>query len=66
MSFGSIVLVLSMVVFAGIVWWAFSPRFKKTHEKDGMIPFLDSKNHPPESFDKDKDDDSKTSDKSKS
>jgi cytochrome c oxidase cbb3-type subunit 4 len=64
MSFGSIVLVLSMVVFAGIVWWAFSPRFKKTHEKDGMIPFLDSKNHAPESFDKG--DESKTSDKTKS
>jgi cytochrome c oxidase cbb3-type subunit 4 len=64
MSFGSIVLVLSMVVFAGIVWWAFSPRFKKTHEKGGMIPFLDSKNHPPESLDKG--DESKTSDKTKS
>ncbi|MDY0328948.1 MAG: cbb3-type cytochrome c oxidase subunit 3 [Thiomonas sp.] len=64
MSFGSIILVLSMVVFAGIVWWAFSPRFKKTHEKDGMIPFLDSRNHPPESFDQG--DESKTSDKSKS
>ena len=64
MSFGSIILVLSMVVFAGIVWWAFSPRFKKTHEKDGMIPFLDSKSHPPESFDKGTD--SETSDKTKS
>ncbi len=64
MSFGSIVLVLSMVAFFGIVWWAYSPRFKKKHEKDGMIPFLDSKNHPPESFDKGGD--SKTSDKSKS
>lgn len=64
MPFGSIVLILSMVVFVFIVWWAFSPRFKKTHEKDGMIPFLDSKSHPPESLDKGID--SKTSDKSKS
>ncbi|MGC9163135.1 MAG: cbb3-type cytochrome oxidase subunit 3 [Thiomonas sp.] len=64
MSFGSIVLLLSMAVFFGIVWWAFSPRFKKKHEQDGLIPFLDSKNHPPESFDKGAD--SQTSDKSKS
>jgi len=66
MSFGSIVLLLSMLVFAGIVWWAFAPRFKKQHEKDGMIPFLDSKSHPPASFGADKGTDAKTSDESKS
>ncbi|WP_298292145.1 cbb3-type cytochrome c oxidase subunit 3 [Thiomonas sp.] len=68
MSFGSIVLLLSIVVFAAIVWWAYAPRFKKTHEKDGMIPFLDSKNHPPESFSKTsgKGGDSQTTEKSKS
>lgn len=50
MSYASIILILSIVVFAIIVWWAYSPRFKKRHEQDGMIPFLDSKGHPPESF----------------
>jgi cytochrome c oxidase cbb3-type subunit 4 len=42
MSYASIVLVVTMAVFAAVVWWAYAPRFKKRHEKDGMIPFLDS------------------------
>ncbi len=54
MSYASIILIVSIVVFAIIVWWAYSPRFKKRHEQDGMIPFLDSKGHPPESFEKGK------------
>lgn len=64
MSFGSIVLILSIAAFAGIVWWAYSPRFKKTHEQDGMIPFLDSKTPPPEA--QAKDEGATTTDKSKS
>lgn len=46
MVFASIVLVLTVSVFAAIVWWAYAPRFKKRHEKDGMIPFLDSQTPP--------------------
>ena len=43
---GSIATVLAFLVFLGIVWWAYAPRFKKRHEEDGMIPFLDSKTSP--------------------
>ncbi|OIQ82834.1 Cbb3-type cytochrome oxidase component FixQ [mine drainage metagenome] len=39
---GSAVTVVSMIAFAGIAWLAYAPRYKKKHEEDGMIPFLDS------------------------
>ncbi len=39
---GSAVTVLSVVSFAGIAWLAYAPRYKKRHEEDGLIPFLDS------------------------
>ena len=39
---GSVVTVVSMIAFAGIAWLAYAPRYKKRHEEDGMIPFLDS------------------------
>lgn len=39
---GSAVTVVSMIAFLGIVWLAYAPRYKKKHEEDGMIPFLDS------------------------
>lgn len=31
--------VLSMVVFFGIVWWAFSPGRKKANEEAANLPF---------------------------
>lgn len=34
--------VLVVVAGAGIAWLAYSPKFKRKHEEDGMIPFLDS------------------------
>lgn len=34
-----IVTVLSLAVFIGIVWWAFSRRNKKRFEKDALLPF---------------------------
>lgn len=38
-SLRSIITVLSLVVFIGIVWWAFSRRNKKRFEQDAMLPF---------------------------
>lgn len=35
----SIVTVLLLVVFIGIVWWAFSRRNKKRFEQDALLPF---------------------------
>ena len=46
-TIGAAFTVLVVVAFAAIVWAAYSPRFKKKHEQDGMIPFLDS-SIPPE------------------
>ncbi len=43
---GSAVTVVSMIAFAGITWLAYAPRYKKKHEEDGMIPFLDSQTPP--------------------
>ncbi len=43
---GSAVTVVSMLSFAGIAWLAYAPRYKKQHEEDGMIPFLDSLTQP--------------------
>ena len=37
----AVITVLTFGVFIAIAWWAYSPRFRKTHEQDGMIPFLD-------------------------
>lgn len=31
--------VLAMIVFFGIVWWAFSPKRKKANEEAAHIPF---------------------------
>jgi cytochrome c oxidase cbb3-type subunit 4 len=36
-----IVTALFIVVFIGIVWWAFSKRNKQRFEEDGNIPFED-------------------------
>lgn len=66
MTFASIVLLLTIAVFAAIVWWAYSPRFKRRHEKDGMIPFLDSRLPPSEAQAPHRDEESKTTDKSTS
>ena len=35
----SIVTVLSLAAFLGIVWWAFSRRNKKRFEQDALLPF---------------------------
>ena len=43
---GSAVTVVSMIAFGGIAWLAYAPRYKKKHEEDGMIPFLDSQTPP--------------------
>ena len=34
-------LVWLIVLFAGVVFWAFRPRNKKRFEEDGKIPFKD-------------------------
>jgi cbb3-type cytochrome oxidase subunit 3 len=39
MSPGSIYLIVLIVLFGGIVAWAFGRRRKKRFEKDGEIPF---------------------------
>lgn len=36
-----IVTAVFIVVFIGIVWWAFSKRNKQRFEEDGNIPFED-------------------------
>ncbi len=51
--FEAIITVLFLLAFIGIAWMAYSPRFKNRHEKDGMIPFLDS-SMPPDAGDADK------------
>jgi len=33
-----------MILFAGIIFWAFRPKNKKRFEDDGMIPFRDDMN----------------------
>ncbi|MBL6958021.1 MAG: cbb3-type cytochrome c oxidase subunit 3 [Rhodospirillales bacterium] len=33
-----------MILFGGIVFWAFRPKNKKRFEDDGMIPFRDEEN----------------------
>lgn len=35
----AIATVLAMIVFFGIVWWAFSPRRKKANDEAAHIPF---------------------------
>lgn len=35
----SIVTVVSLLVFLGIIWWAFSRRNKKRFEEDARLPF---------------------------
>ncbi len=32
-------LVWLMILFAGVIFWAYRPRNKKRFEEDGMIPF---------------------------
>ena len=33
-----------MVLFLGVLFWAFRPKNKKRFEEDAMIPFKDEKN----------------------
>jgi cytochrome c oxidase cbb3-type subunit 4 len=44
---GAATTVLAFLAFMGIAWLAYSPRYRKQHEADGMIPFLDSNMHSP-------------------
>jgi cytochrome c oxidase cbb3-type subunit 4 len=37
--------VLMMVAFAGICWWAFSPKRKDRFTDDANLPFEDEKKH---------------------
>lgn len=48
MSFGlihGILTALLMVLFAGIVWWAFSSRQKERFDEAANLPFADEENH---------------------
>ncbi|WP_332254753.1 cbb3-type cytochrome oxidase subunit 3 [Thioalkalivibrio paradoxus] len=38
--------VLLMILFAGIIWWAFSRRNKERFEEAANLPFADDDNHP--------------------
>ncbi|MDE2119623.1 MAG: cbb3-type cytochrome c oxidase subunit 3 [Betaproteobacteria bacterium] len=40
--FGSITTVMAFAAFVGIAWMAYAPRFAARHQRDAMIPFLDS------------------------
>lgn len=37
----SLFTVLSVICFAGIVWWAYSSRRKQTYEEAAMLPLED-------------------------
>jgi cytochrome c oxidase cbb3-type subunit 4 len=37
----SIITVLSMITFVGIVWWAYSDRRKATYEEAAQLPLED-------------------------
>ena len=50
MSFGALhglLTVLLMVLFGGILWWAFSRKNKKRFDEAANLPFADDDNHPP-------------------
>ncbi|WP_297909814.1 cbb3-type cytochrome c oxidase subunit 3 [Thiomonas sp.] len=40
--FGSITTVMAFAAFVGIAWVAYAPRFAARHQRDALIPFLDS------------------------
>ena len=40
--FGSITTVMAFAAFIAIAWMAYAPRFAARHDRDAMIPFLDS------------------------
>ena len=40
--FGSITTVMAFAAFVGIAWMAYAPRFAARHQRDALIPFLDS------------------------
>jgi cytochrome c oxidase cbb3-type subunit IV len=49
MSFGflhGLLTLLLMVLFIGIVWWAFSSRQKKRFEEAANLPFADEDDQP--------------------
>ncbi len=37
--------VLVMIAFAGVCWWAFSPRRKKRFEDAANLPFVEDTDH---------------------
>lgn len=49
MSFGllhGILTAILMILFAGIVWWAYSGRQKERFDEAANLPFADEDNHP--------------------
>jgi hypothetical protein len=40
--FGSITTLMAFAAFVGIAWMAYAPRFAARHQRDALIPFLDS------------------------
>jgi cytochrome c oxidase cbb3-type subunit IV len=49
MSFGflhGLLTLLAMVLFLGIVWWAFSSRQKKRFDEAANLPFADENDQP--------------------
>jgi cytochrome c oxidase cbb3-type subunit IV len=49
MSFGALhglLTLLLMILFGGIVWWAFSRKNKKRFDEAANLPFADDENHP--------------------
>ena len=50
MSFGvlhGLLTLLVMILFLGIVWWAFSSRQKKRFDEAANLPFADDEDHQP-------------------
>ena len=46
-TLGAISTVLVMLAFAGVCWWAFSPKRKKRFENDANLPFADEQQPKP-------------------
>ena len=51
-TISGIVTVVFIIVFIGIVWWAFSTRNKQRFEEDARLPFADDDDTPAKQGDK--------------
>ena len=47
-----IITAIFVLVFIGIVWWAFSKRNKQRFEEDARLPFMDDDDRPAKQGDK--------------